>query len=191
MMLSWFNDEERQTEFISDLKEVVENPETDIWTMSLTQVLEEDNETRSNILFVLEKVMQELGLVGVNRVPTENCLSIDPFTSSYTTYDMILVVCFLYISVIDKGAMRNPSNHCLVQDEELIRQRRVSQNDVNDRNSSRNNYKENKVGRTRLRDRWMPIEDKCLVSHWKWLQDVDKKAKMKMKKKDIVIKINY
>ena len=176
-MLPWLSDEDRQDEFIEDLKEIVENPDVDLWSLSYNQVVENDNEEKTNCLFVLEKVMVELGILSSKKVPSENCLAIDPFTSSYTTYDMILVVCFLYISIIEKGAMRNPGNHRLVQNEGLVRRRRVTEDEVNERNDTRGYYKENKVGRQKLRDRWISIEDKLVVHHWKWLQEADKKSK--------------
>ena len=176
MLLTLLEDEDSQEDFISDLKDVVEQADVNLWTMSFKQVVEDEDEERINILFVLEKIMQLLGLISSKKHPTENSMVNDPFTSSYTTYDVILVVCFLYISIIDKGAMRNPSNHRLVQEEDLVGSRRVSQDNVNDRNMSRNTYKDNKVGRQKLREKWMPIEDKLLVHHWCWLQFVEKSS---------------
>jgi len=116
--------------------------------------------------------MQRIGLISKTVVPTANCLPVDPFLCSYTKFDFILVITFLYLGLIEKKSISVP-RHSRVKSQ---RQRRISQEEIQSQNTAKEYYNNNKVGARYMREKWRLVENKVKISRMLWLEQVQVKS---------------
>jgi len=69
---------------------------------------ENDEEQEMNALFVIEKVMQEVGIIGEDEVPTKAVDHRDPFAKRYTYHDLVLVLTLLTFGLVQNKVLKKP-----------------------------------------------------------------------------------
>ena len=147
---------------------------TNIYQVSFSQV-KQNNYTRINSLFVLEKVLQRIGFIHPSLNPTENSLAIDPFLGGYTKFDLIFVVTFLYLGLVEKKSIRVPRNHRTGGT--LLSKKRVSEVQIANKNQEKEYYNQNSVSRKYLREKWRIIEHKISCHRVQFLENLQVKSK--------------
>ena len=122
--------------------------------------------------------MQRIGLIHPAAQPSENCLPIDPFLGTYTKNDLILVVAFMYIGLVQKKCIRVPRNHrCLNMNEQAVRSRRVREDAIAILNEAKEYYDKNNAPIKYLRSVWLSIETKISQHRIQWLENIQVKSK--------------
>jgi hypothetical protein len=69
---------------------------------------DDNDENEICVLFVLEKLVQELGFVGESEFPKEATSCLDPWVTKYSLQDMVLVMTLLTLGIVQKLVLKKP-----------------------------------------------------------------------------------
>ena len=68
----------------------------------------ENDENEISALFIIEKVVQDLGFIADHENPTKSTSCLDPWAQKYTLQDIVLVMTLLTFSVVRGKVLRKP-----------------------------------------------------------------------------------
>jgi len=107
------NSEEKRVKFKTDLKELFEYPEggvdeVSLYIKGLHEVQAGGVQCRPTI-FVLEKLLQELGFYSMDVRPTVVSGKVDGFFRHYSPRDMSVVMTYIHLGLIENKVVRLPA----------------------------------------------------------------------------------